>query len=134
MAVLDQFQVPNAERDELVLALLARRCAPEIVEAESAQTGTALPDSFEPAPPLTAFDSPAWRHSGRGPAAGAATAAPWLIECEGGLMARSMRDGLRPLRELPLQVEQIDSLDQVAGPLARAVERAAPDGSPSTRH
>lgn len=45
-------------------------------------------------------------------------------------MARSMRDGLRPLLELPLQVEQIHSLDQVAAPLARAVERAAPDGSP----
>lgn len=45
-------------------------------------------------------------------------------------MARSMRDGLRPLLELPLQVEQIRSLDQVAAPLARAVERAAPDGSP----
>jgi nitrite reductase/ring-hydroxylating ferredoxin subunit/uncharacterized membrane protein len=45
-------------------------------------------------------------------------------------MARSMRDGLRALLELPLQVEQIHSLDQVAAPLARAVERAAPDGSP----
>jgi nitrite reductase/ring-hydroxylating ferredoxin subunit/uncharacterized membrane protein len=41
-----------------------------------------------------------------------------------------MRDGLRLLLELPLQVEQIHSLDQVAAPLARAVERAAPDGSP----
>jgi nitrite reductase/ring-hydroxylating ferredoxin subunit/uncharacterized membrane protein len=45
-------------------------------------------------------------------------------------MARSIRDGLRSLLELPLQVEQIHSLDQVAAPLARAVERAAPDGSP----
>jgi nitrite reductase/ring-hydroxylating ferredoxin subunit/uncharacterized membrane protein len=45
-------------------------------------------------------------------------------------MARSMRDGLRLLLELPLQVEQIHSLDQVAAPLARAVERAAPEGSP----
>jgi nitrite reductase/ring-hydroxylating ferredoxin subunit/uncharacterized membrane protein len=49
---------------------------------------------------------------------------------KGGLSAQSIRDGLRPLRELPLQVEQIDSLDQVAGVLARAVERAAPSGSP----
>jgi len=48
---------------------------------------------------------------------------------KGGLTAQSIRDGLRPLRELPLQAEQIDSLDQVAGALARAVERAAPDGS-----
>src|SRR5437588_6753831 len=45
-------------------------------------------------------------------------------------MAQSIRDGLRPLRELPLQVEQMDSLDQVAEPLAKAVERAAPAGSP----
>jgi nitrite reductase/ring-hydroxylating ferredoxin subunit/uncharacterized membrane protein len=41
-----------------------------------------------------------------------------------------MRDGLRPLRELPLQAEQLDSLDQVAADLAEAVERAAPDGAP----
>src|SRR4051812_22677541 len=47
-----------------------------------------------------------------------------------GLMTRSMRDGLRPLLALPLQVEQNHSLDQVAAPLTRAVERAAPDGSP----
>jgi nitrite reductase/ring-hydroxylating ferredoxin subunit/uncharacterized membrane protein len=45
-------------------------------------------------------------------------------------MAQSTRDGLRPLRELPLQVEQMDSLDQVAEPLAKAVERVAPAGSP----
>ena len=45
-------------------------------------------------------------------------------------MAQRMRDGLRPLRELPLQVDQMDSLDQVAEPLAEAVERAAPAGSP----
>ena len=44
-------------------------------------------------------------------------------------MTRSMRDSLRPLRELPLRVEQIDSLDKVAGAVATAVERAAPDGS-----
>jgi hemoglobin len=50
VAVLDQFQVPNAERDELLGLLGPLR--PEIVEVESPQTGTALPDSFEPAPPL----------------------------------------------------------------------------------
>jgi nitrite reductase/ring-hydroxylating ferredoxin subunit len=44
-------------------------------------------------------------------------------------MAQSMRDGLRPLGELPVQVEQMESLDQVAEPLAKAVERAAPAGS-----
>lgn len=44
-------------------------------------------------------------------------------------MALSMRDGLRPLRELPLQAEQIESLDHVATVLAEAVERAAPAGS-----
>jgi nitrite reductase/ring-hydroxylating ferredoxin subunit/uncharacterized membrane protein len=45
-------------------------------------------------------------------------------------MVENMRDGLRPLRELPLQVERMDSLDQVAAALANAVERAAPAGSP----
>jgi nitrite reductase/ring-hydroxylating ferredoxin subunit len=43
--------------------------------------------------------------------------------------AQRVRDGLRPLRELPLRAERIDSLDRVAGVLARAVERVAPDGS-----
>ena len=44
-------------------------------------------------------------------------------------MTRSMRESLRPLRELPLRVEQIDSLDKLAGAVATAVKRAAPDGS-----
>lgn len=44
-------------------------------------------------------------------------------------MAQSMRDRLRPIRELPVRAERIDALDQVAGSLAKAVERAAPDGS-----
>lgn len=44
-------------------------------------------------------------------------------------MTRSTRDSLRPLRELPLRVEQIDSLDKIAGAVATAVKRAAPDGS-----
>jgi nitrite reductase/ring-hydroxylating ferredoxin subunit/uncharacterized membrane protein len=44
-------------------------------------------------------------------------------------MTQSMRDRLRPLRELPLRVEQLDSLDKVAGAVATAVERAAPNGS-----
>jgi nitrite reductase/ring-hydroxylating ferredoxin subunit/uncharacterized membrane protein len=44
-------------------------------------------------------------------------------------MPKSLGDGLRPLRELPLQVEQIASLDQVAGALAKAVEHVAPEGA-----
>jgi nitrite reductase/ring-hydroxylating ferredoxin subunit len=48
---------------------------------------------------------------------------------KGAQMTQSMREGLRPLRELPLQAEQIESLDQVAAVLANAVVRAAPDGS-----
>jgi nitrite reductase/ring-hydroxylating ferredoxin subunit len=43
--------------------------------------------------------------------------------------ARSIRTMLRPLRELPLNVEQIDSLDGVAAAVAKAVERADPAGS-----
>jgi nitrite reductase/ring-hydroxylating ferredoxin subunit/uncharacterized membrane protein len=45
-------------------------------------------------------------------------------------MSRIMRDGLRPVRELPIQLEQIDAFDQVADVVAKAVERAAPEGSP----
>ena len=44
-------------------------------------------------------------------------------------MAQRVLDGLRPLRELPLEVEQIDSLDRVAGALANAVEHVAPEGA-----
>ena len=44
-------------------------------------------------------------------------------------MAKTLRDGLRPLRELPLELEQIDSLDRVGGVLAKAMQRAAPDGA-----
>ena len=50
VVVRDQFQVPNADRDELLGLLGPLR--PEIVEVESPKTGTTLPDSFEPAPPL----------------------------------------------------------------------------------
>jgi nitrite reductase/ring-hydroxylating ferredoxin subunit/uncharacterized membrane protein len=45
-------------------------------------------------------------------------------------MAQLIRDGLRLLRELPQRAEQIDTFDQVAGPVAKAVERVAPNGSP----
>jgi nitrite reductase/ring-hydroxylating ferredoxin subunit/uncharacterized membrane protein len=45
-------------------------------------------------------------------------------------MSRIVRDGLRPVRELPIQLEQIDAFDQVADVVAKAVERAAPEGSP----
>jgi nitrite reductase/ring-hydroxylating ferredoxin subunit/uncharacterized membrane protein len=34
------------------------------------------------------------------------------------------------VRELPIQLEQIDAFDQVADVVAKAVERAAPEGSP----
>ncbi len=34
------------------------------------------------------------------------------------------------LRDLPVEVERLDSLDRVAGPLATVVERADPSGSP----
>lgn len=44
-------------------------------------------------------------------------------------MAQRVLDDLRPLRELPFQVEQIDSVDHVAGALAKAVEHVAPEGA-----
>jgi hemoglobin len=50
-AVLDEFKVPATEQKELVDLLLPMR--DEIVEVKSPETGTPLPDSFQPAPPLS---------------------------------------------------------------------------------
>ena len=49
-AVLDALNVPKTERDELVGLLEPMR--DDIVEVESAETGTPLPDSYQAAPPL----------------------------------------------------------------------------------
>jgi hemoglobin len=43
--VLDEFNVPKAEHDELLGLLLSMR--DEIVEVESPETGTPLPDSYQ---------------------------------------------------------------------------------------
>jgi len=51
VATLDEFHVPPAEQDEL-LGLLAPMRG-EIVEVESPETGTPLPDSYEAAPALS---------------------------------------------------------------------------------
>jgi hemoglobin len=51
VATLDEFDVPKPEQDEL-LALLAPMRG-EIVEVESPDTGTPLPDAYQPAPALT---------------------------------------------------------------------------------
>jgi hemoglobin len=51
VATLDEFAVPKPEQDEL-LALLAPMRA-DIVEVESPETATPLPDSYQPAPALT---------------------------------------------------------------------------------
>jgi hemoglobin len=51
VATLDGFDVPKAEQDEL-LGLLAPMRG-EIVEAESPETGTPLPEDYQPAPALT---------------------------------------------------------------------------------
>lgn len=50
-AALDELNIPKPEQDELVD--LIRPMRGDIVEVESAQTGTPLPDSYQPAPPLT---------------------------------------------------------------------------------
>ena len=49
-ATLDEFNVPKAEHDELVELLMPMR--DQIVEVESPETGTPLPDSYQAAPPL----------------------------------------------------------------------------------
>ncbi len=52
---LDKFNVPAKEKNELLGALGGMK--PEIVEVNSASTGTELPKSFKPAPPLGQKDS-----------------------------------------------------------------------------
>ncbi|TMD63354.1 MAG: group 1 truncated hemoglobin [Chloroflexi bacterium] len=51
VATLDEFDVPKAEQDEL-LGLLAPMRG-DIVEVESPETGTPLPESYQTAPALT---------------------------------------------------------------------------------
>ncbi len=51
VATLDQFGVGAAEKDQLLGALAPMRG--DIVEVESPETGTPLPDSYRNAPPMT---------------------------------------------------------------------------------
>jgi hemoglobin len=51
VATLDEFDVPDAEKQELIGVLGPMRG--EIVEVESSETGTALPDSYQVAPALS---------------------------------------------------------------------------------
>ena len=50
VATLDEFAVPKAEQEELLAILGAMRST--IVEIESDETGTPLPESYEAAPAL----------------------------------------------------------------------------------
>ena len=50
VATLDKFEVPKAEQDELLGILGPLRS--DIVEVETPDTGTPLPDSYKAAPPL----------------------------------------------------------------------------------
>jgi len=49
-ATLDELNIPEIEQDELVG--LIRPMRDDIVEVESPETGTPLPDSYQAAPPL----------------------------------------------------------------------------------
>jgi hemoglobin len=49
-ATLDELNIPKPEQDELVELLRPMR--DDIVEVESPETGTPLPDSYQAAPPL----------------------------------------------------------------------------------
>ena len=51
VATLDEFEVPKQEQDELLGLLGPLRN--EIVEVESPETGTVLPDTYQPAPALS---------------------------------------------------------------------------------
>ena len=50
VATLSQFSVPKPEQDELLGLLGPMR--PDIVEVESPETGTPLPDAYRNAPPM----------------------------------------------------------------------------------
>jgi hemoglobin len=50
VATLERFNVPALEKSELAGVLAPMR--PDIVEIESSETGTPLPDSYQNAPPL----------------------------------------------------------------------------------
>ena len=50
VATLNQLDVPKVEQEELLALLGPMRS--EIVEVESPETGTALPDTYQPAPSL----------------------------------------------------------------------------------
>jgi hemoglobin len=50
-ATLDELKVPKEEQVELVALIMPMRG--DIVEVESPETGTPLPDSYQAAPPLT---------------------------------------------------------------------------------
>jgi hemoglobin len=52
VATLERFNVPMAERDEL-LGLLGPMKS-HIVEIDTPDTGAALPETYQPAPPLAA--------------------------------------------------------------------------------
>ena len=49
-ATLDELNVPKADHDELIALIMPMRG--DIVEVESPETGTPLPDSYQVAPPL----------------------------------------------------------------------------------
>jgi len=49
-ATLDELDIPKPDQDELVALIMPMR--DDIVEVESPQTGTPLPDSYQAAPPL----------------------------------------------------------------------------------
>ncbi len=51
VGTLDEFDVPKADQDELLALLGPMRS--EIVEVESPQTGTPLPESYQAAPSLS---------------------------------------------------------------------------------
>ena len=51
VATLEEFDVPRAEQEELLGLLGPMR--DDIVEVESPETGTPLPESYQPAPALT---------------------------------------------------------------------------------
>ncbi len=84
---LNKFKVPDKEKNELLGALAGLKG--DIVESESSVTGTDLPASFKPAPPLGGKETPLATRSAPTPSSSAGPKFGTLYDRLGGMAAIS---------------------------------------------
>ena len=88
---LDKFKVPEKEKSEVLGALGPLQA--QIVEVNSSETGTGLPTTFKPAPPLTGGHQMGHSMSGSAPKTQKVSAAR-KRRCEGGAQTVAINDSL----------------------------------------